>query len=296
MSGILHTAARAGLRSAARGFFLLSGCGTLANTRPFSWAANEEAITPARLRDGSILYVHMNDYVGRAAYFFGDLDPKLSWICRSVLRPGDLMIDVGGNYGLITMLAAGLVGPSGEVHVFEPQEDLVSMIHDSCAANGYQNVRVHPYGLSDADAEVRMTIPPTNRGMATVARELRGHHTTVVLKQADRYLDHALGARRPRLVKIDVEGHEAQVLSGASSWLARVQPEVLVFEHNSDSALWDMPGIDTLCDHGYRFFGVPKVKLRMRVEPLVHGQATRPRFHDIVAVHPQSDWAPPVRG
>lgn len=290
----LRRVARGGLRACARGFFLLSGCGTLANTRPFAWAAAEGVITEATLRDGSLVYVHLNDYVGRAAYYFGDLDPKLSWICRSALRRGDLAIDIGGNYGLVAMLAAGLVGGRGSVHVFEPQRELARLIERSSQANGYAHVRVHPIGLSDVDDELTMIVPRDNRGMGTVARPLVGQETKVVLRQGERYLAQHLGTRRPRLVKIDVEGYEPQVFTGLANWIRQVAPEIFVFEHNGEASVWDMPGLASLREAGYRFFGIPKVKLRMQVVPLAIGQPTRPRFHDLIAVHPTCDWTPPL--
>ena len=39
---------------------------------------------------------------------------------KKFLKPGDTFIDIGGNIGYITALAAGIVGKTGEVHAFEP--------------------------------------------------------------------------------------------------------------------------------------------------------------------------------
>ena len=262
---MLRPMARSALRAAAQKFPLLSGCGTLANTPPFAWASADDTIAEARLRDGSKLFVHLNDYVGRAVFFFGDLDPKVSWLCRSTLRPGDLMLDVGGNYGLVAMLAAGLVGETGSVHVFEPQLDLVELLRRSTAANGFGQVEIHPVGLSDADADLVMNIPTENRGKGSLAHDHEGNHISVSVRQGTSYLANVLGERRPRLVKIDVEGHESSVFLGATDWIARVKPEVFVFEHNSEGSLWDLPGFAVLRRGGYRFYGIPKVTVRMRL-------------------------------
>jgi hypothetical protein len=35
--------------------------------------------------------------VGRAAFYVEDLDRKLSWICRQLIRPGDTVLDIGAN-------------------------------------------------------------------------------------------------------------------------------------------------------------------------------------------------------
>ncbi len=63
-----------------------------------------------KLRCGPRILLWPNEHIGRTIYFFGDLEPKLSWVCTRVLRPGDTAVDVGANYGVITLLAAQAVG------------------------------------------------------------------------------------------------------------------------------------------------------------------------------------------
>ena len=291
-SSTLARCVRQVLQGASRTYPLLSGYGTLANSRLFQWAAREDALLVARLRDGSSIYVHVNDYVGRAVFYFGDLDPKISWLCRATLRPGDLVVDIGGNYGVVALQAARLVGPDGRVHVFEPQLDLADLIRRSAALNGYGQIAVHAFGLSDRDAEMPLTIPAHNRGMATFASSgAEGRRISATLKLASAALE-GLGGGRPRLVKIDVEGHESEVFAGAGDWISRAKPEVIVFEHNDpDRTVWQMPGIKSLLAEKYRFYGIPKAKVGVRLTRLAPGASTR-RFHDLVAVHPTSDWVP----
>src|SRR5439155_22518055 len=120
-----------------------SGCGTLAN-RPFLRRLTPAgAVVTTTLRDGSRIRVRPGDYIGRALYFFGDFDPKLRWVFDRLLRPGDVVFDVGANFGAMTLFAARRVGPGGAVHAFEPQPDLAALVRESAALNGYGNVRVH---------------------------------------------------------------------------------------------------------------------------------------------------------
>lgn len=264
---------------------LLSGCGTLANMRLLAWSAGD-GLSIARLRDGSLLHVHLDDYVGRAAYLLGELDPKISAVCRAALRPGDTMLDVGANYGLVTMQAARLVGPTGFVHAFEPQPELAELIRQSAALNGFAHVTVHPVGLSDGNSDRTMCVPEKNRGMGTVSADLPGRRITVILKEASRYLSSTY-CRRPRLMKIDVEGHEAAVLFGAARWIATTKPEIILFEHNDPRA----PDVfDLLQSHGYMIFGIPRAMLRMRLVRLAPGEHGFGPFHDFVAVHQTSSW------
>jgi FkbM family methyltransferase len=264
---------------------LYSGCGTLANSPFYRFLSSSAEVVETPLRDGSVIRVHLNDFIGRSLFFFGDLDPKISWLCRRVLRRGDTMLDVGANYGLIALQAARLVGAPGQVHAFEPQEDLADLFLSSCARNGYRQVTVHRLGLSDTDAVAPLRVPLHNRGRGSVNREsVSGRTLSIPLKNGSAYL-RGLALPKVRLVKVDVEGHEAAVFTGACAWLREAQPEVLVFE-NTEEALpfWHRPPVRVLADLDYDFFGIPRVKFRMGLERIPAHAPAVPRFHDVVAV------------
>jgi FkbM family methyltransferase len=260
---------------------LKSGSGTIANTRWFRrLAANGDPGVVARLRGGSYVHARLDDYVGRAVFFFGDLDPKVTWICDRILRPGDLVVDVGANIGIVTMHAAGLVGPGGHVHAVEPQRDLASRIGDSAALNGYGNITVHEVGLSDASGDVTLTVPADNGGAASlVSGRVDGCAQTVRVERTSDFLC-AIGAQQARLLKLDVEGHEAAVLDGAAEVLERDGPEVILFEEHRQPAR-EQPSLQVVQAVGYRVFAIPKDKLRLRLRPL--HQSCR-GAHDFVAI------------
>src|SRR5207248_6668184 len=120
--------------------------------------------------------------------------------------------------------------------------------------------------LSDADAETSMTIPEHNRGMASVNPDMRsGRSIPIRLKQGANYL-RGLGLSRVRLMKLDVEGHEAAVFSGAEDWLRDVKPEVIVFETAEDApAFREHPAVAMLAKMGYAFFGIPRATWNMKL-------------------------------
>ena len=260
---------------------LKSGSGTIANTRWFRrLAANGDPGVVARLRGGSYVHARLDDYVGRAAFFFGDLDPKVTWICDRVLRPGDVVVDVGANIGIVTMHAARLVAPSGHVHAVEPQHDLACQIGDSAALNGYENITVHEIGLSDAPGNVMLTVPADNGGAASlVSGRVDGRALTVRVERTSEFLC-AIGAQQARLLKLDVEGHEAAVLAGAAEVLATAGPEVILFEEHREPVR-EQRSPQLLQAAGYRIFAIPKDKLRLRLRPIEH--SSRPA-HDFVAI------------
>lgn len=282
------------LRGLAKGvsrcYPFYSGCGTIANSAFYRSLSDENQLVETRLRDGSRIQVHLNDYVGRSLYFFGDLDPKISWICKRILRRGDTVVDVGANYGLITLQCAALVGHEGRVHAFEPQPDLAALIRSSCQLNNFPQVTVHELGLSNADADLPMTVPEHNRGMATVNPDIPGRAITIHLKHAGAYLT-SIQKTPVRFMKIDVEGHEVEVFTGAKDWLESVRPEVIVFETEADSPVFEShPGVKLLNSMNYAFFGIPRVRLLMKLIPIQQGGNSATGFHDIVAIQRTSSF------
>jgi FkbM family methyltransferase len=286
--------ARRVLRALGRCYPLLSGCGTLSNTRLFRWAASgEPAIQVVRLRNGARLYINLADFIGRAAYFFGDLDPKVTRLCQRILRPGDTFVDIGANCGLLSFYGATGVGKFGHVHAFEPQPNLVDMLRLSVARNGYHQVRVHPLALSDRDDVMTLAIPEDNCGAASLVRRERpiGQLIAVPVARAGAYLA-GLDPGRPgrvRLMKLDVEGHEPAVLHGAAEFLHNSPPAAIIFESNDPRVpVAKRREITLLLSLDYRIYSVERSLLRLRLKPLDTDTDYR-ASNDYLAIH-HGNW------
>jgi FkbM family methyltransferase len=147
----------------------------------------------------------------------------------TLVAPGDVVCDVGANWGLFAARLAVLVGPQGEVHAFEPGADEHASLN--AIRGGRRNVVLHPIALSDDDGEIVLHVPQVGRryvgALASVQPPSGPHRTERVPR---RVLDDLMPApsRLPSFVKIDVEGHELAVLRGAATILTRARPTLLV--------------------------------------------------------------------
>src|SRR5687768_9131675 len=135
--GMLGSAAAA----LCRRYPLYSGNTRIAHAAPLRWLRPGGDTAVAKLTNGLKLEVFPGDYIGSVILFFGDYDPKISWICRRVLRRGDAVLDIGAHHGVISVFAAERVGPQGVVHAFEPQPRLAQTLHNSIAMNRLTNLR-----------------------------------------------------------------------------------------------------------------------------------------------------------
>lgn len=266
------------------------GAPRIANSPPLRWLSGSDAgIGPARLRNGVPILVDRGDFLGACVYYFGDYDPRISWLCHRVLRPGDVFVDIGANCGVVTFTAAPLVGPRGEVHAFEPQPAAARLLHSTIERNAFSHVRVHEVALSDSDGSSAMWVPDDNRGAASLERHgaRGGESIEVTTRKSGPFLESTLGDRPIRMMKIDVEGHEATIVRDASGFLATNGPEVIVFEWNSTGiGVGDSEIGRTLDELGYELHVVLPTVAQVRIRRVDDALSRVLDARDYVAIRP----------
>ncbi len=172
----------------------------------------------------------------RARRYARRVDPdEIRWM-RSVLREGDLAVDVGAHKGGYTYWMRREVGRRGAVIAFEPQPKLTAYLKRCVADFGWGNVTVMGCALSSEPGRRELLIPgaeapaeATSPGASLVGASLpagsRGYPVDV--DTLDRVLATQAPDARVRLLKCDVEGHELDVFSGARDTIERCRPLIL---------------------------------------------------------------------
>jgi FkbM family methyltransferase len=128
------------------------------------------------------------------------------------LRPGDLFVDVGANVGSYTLLASGVC--KAKAISFEPDPDTMAFLRRNIELNGLSRQVVleqAALGAEEGDVEFTVGLDTANH----VAREREPKRTRRV---SMRTLD-TLGSPTPTMIKVDVEGYEADVFRGARAVL-----------------------------------------------------------------------------
>lgn len=232
----------------------------------------------AVLRNGICLPVRLSDYNGRMLYLFGTPDPKIITVCRSLLRPGDVMLDIGANFGTVGLLTHDRLGETGALHFVEPQPELCAAIEKGVDQRKIPNAHIHNCGMWDEDGELTLSRPKAHTGAASFAVENNNAECfTVPVRSADSFLDEHVGDR-PFAAKIDVEGAEPRILP---SVLSRPSLRFALFECNVPSVrehAW------THIQEGQLvFFTIRKHLLRTRLHP-IRTQQELGWAHDVLAV------------
>ena len=130
-----------------------------------------------------------------------------------LLRPNDLFLDVGANIGSYTILAARVC--KARTIAFEPDPDAARVLRRNIAINHLNGLAcVRETALGGAHGEIAFTV-----GLDTMNRVARREDEATQVVPIRR-LDDIPDAAAPTLIKMDVEGFEEQVLSGASRALS----------------------------------------------------------------------------
>jgi FkbM family methyltransferase len=191
---------------------------------------------------------------------------------------GDTVLDIGANAGVYSLALAALAGPSGVVVAFEPLSFLVPEL-TRCTGH-LPSVRIHTAAVGSRVQEgVQIRIPllfgkipePALATLQEYAYE--SEILTVPVTTVDQC---RAGCQRISFIKMDVEGHELEVLEGARSTL-RNDRSIVQFESNPTSHTSAL--IDELAaQEGYLRAVLESGKLT----PLCAGQATKERNHYLI--------------
>jgi FkbM family methyltransferase len=145
------------------------------------------------------------------------------------LRPTDIFVDVGANIGSYTVLASRVIG--AQTFAFEPIPATFLRLQRNLRVNGIEHrVIAHQMAVGANPATLRFSADDDTKNKS-VTHSYRGRTTLAQVET----LDHLIGNIHPAMWKVDVEGFESEVLSGAACSLADPALSVIVLEGESEN-------------------------------------------------------------
>lgn len=160
-------------------------------------------------------------------------EPDL-YACRSIIKPGDTVIDVGANIGVYTRFCSEFVGPTGRVVSLEPVPETFSYLTKNVRALGLKNVECLNVAASDHSSNSdRMSVPEYSMGGSNIYEAKLSPDGDVLVKTAT--LDSLFPSLNPAFIKCDVEGHEVACVKGALNLINRCHPRWMVEVSNAET-------------------------------------------------------------
>ena len=199
-----------------------------------------------------------------AGYTHGLYEPGVAAALSRLVRPGDSCVDAGAHYGYFTLLLARLCGPDGHVYSFEAEAGNAALLRENVRANDLLSrvtveqaavaalegqVELHPASLASEEWTLMKTFAHRDARPMVSGRPER---TRAV--RLDQYL---ASAPRIDVIKMDIEGAEAEVIPAISAFLERRRP-ALVLEFHREVG-W--PAIPALLASGYELEALDGAKL-----------------------------------
>jgi FkbM family methyltransferase len=168
---------------------------------------------------------------------YGGWEEEAQNLMLKHIKPGDVVYDLGANYGIHALLFARLVGVEGHVYAFEPIPEILADLRANVALNNFKQVTA----LEAAVCE--------DAGTASFSR---GHHVGAghlapansdqndLLKVETLALDDFVFTKKnrpPNFIKIDIEGGEGSALRSGLRVLKEHRPVLLVDLHTPEQDL-----------------------------------------------------------
>jgi FkbM family methyltransferase len=158
----------------------------------------------------------------------GAYEPELVSLLRRTLKPGMTVLDLGANIGYFSVIAAGLVGDSGQMHAFEPMPQNIVRLRKNLEPFHWS--AAHPCAVGNITGEVPIHFNDAEAGWASIHDQhqlgsLPGNSVVRAIRLDDWVLDYPVS--RIDFMKLDIEGSELDALLGARQMLCRFHPTIV---------------------------------------------------------------------
>jgi len=187
------------------------------------WLVNPKKIV--NVHGDSIMYLDDKDSL--LLSLRTNYEPKHTRFMKSIIKEGDIVVDIGANIGYYTILLSKLVGNNGKVFAFEPDPKNFSVLEKNILVNKLNNVVLEHKALSNKTGEINLFFSEINSGDSRTYSPLKVNDYKLKLmtnENENRKSVRVSSIRldnyfkkikiKPKFIKIDVQGFEPAVFEG----------------------------------------------------------------------------------
>jgi FkbM family methyltransferase len=170
--------------------------------------------------------------ISRTLLLFGERELEHKVMLERVLKSGMTVLDIGANIGYYALMELGLIGPSGRLIAIEPSPSNFDLLKRNLALNGYKDVEVHQLAASDR-SDTRPFFISTMSNLNTFHDTGTGslHLKGEAIQVRTAAVPEIMAGRKLDLIRMDVEGHEVEVLAGLLPAIERGEmAPMIIFE------------------------------------------------------------------
>jgi len=187
-------------------------------------------------RRGVTWQLDLREGIDFAIYLFGYFEYETVRAYQRILQPGQTVLDIGANIGAHALHLARCVAPTGKVIAFEPTSYAFGKLTQNISLNPALSRCIQAEQVMLVDSPARQQPPQLYSSWQIHERGSDTHpkHGGLLMDTTGariRTLDDYLGSQpagQISFIKIDVDGHECQVLRGARELIRRDKPIILM--------------------------------------------------------------------
>ena len=170
--------------------------------------------------------------ISRTLLLFGCRELEHKLMLEGYLRPGMTVLDIGANIGYYALMELSIIGEKGTLIAVEPSPSNIQLLRRNIKLNGYKDVEIHQAAISDRSGVKKffmseMSNLNTFHDTGTGSLHLSGKTVDVETKTVGEILK----GRKLDLMRMDVEGHEVEVINGLLPLIENGEAEpAIIFE------------------------------------------------------------------
>jgi len=226
--------------------------------------------------DGSKIYLPLDEI----QFLITGYDVEKREMLKKIVKEGDVIVDLGAHIGYFTTLFAKLVGKTGKVYAFEPEESNFKLLEKNKKINGYDNIILEKKAVSSETGKTKIYSWQGSRYYRTY-----GEKSNIVCEvekvKLDDYFKHYNG--KINIIKINVVGSEGAAIQGMTE-LLKNNPNIKLFIEYSPKRIKEMGGdpidcLNILDRLGFKIWLIKeKLEPVNKIKTLVEDDATKELF------------------
>ena len=169
--------------------------------------------------------------ISRTLILYGERELEHKLMLERVLKPGMSVLDIGANIGYYALIELSLIGKNGNLIAVEPSKQNINLLTKNLVLNGYHNVEIHNKAISDINGYKKLYMSHmsnlnTFHDTGTGQLHLTGEKILVETMTVPNLMNN----RKLDLIRMDVEGHEVEVLNGLLPAIKNLLQPMIIFE------------------------------------------------------------------
>ncbi|MFA6056898.1 MAG: FkbM family methyltransferase [Taibaiella sp.] len=204
-----------------------------------------------------------------------DSEIRLAKFIIQTLNSGDHFLDIGAHYGYFTLLAAKLVGETGKISAFEPSVNSFHLLQQNC--DSHSNISIYQQAVSNTQDSIHF-YEFDNLHSEYNSADVKQFEQEDWFKQSPpkkisvscTTIDQVTASGFcPKIIKIDVEGGEYNVVKGALRFIENNMPFIAMEylepgRHNIEH----QKAVAFLKEHGYKTYIIESSGLLKDIEDI----------------------------